>query len=88
MKRNLHKKAIPPLQVEDFMCRHCLVQPTRNDDHICGFCKAFGKTAEPKTVSRQANRLAAKLPKMLRLWCQDHNFFGLSKIEATVLKLE
>jgi hypothetical protein len=35
------------LQVEDFMCRVCNVQATRETDHVCESCKSMGKSAEP-----------------------------------------
>lgn len=41
------------LQVFDFICRRCRVQATGDNDHICGICKAMGKTSEPKTGNIQ-----------------------------------
>ena len=36
------------LQVRDFICRRCRVEPTASVDHICDLCQAIGKTAVPE----------------------------------------
>lgn len=36
------------LSADDLFCTRCGVQPTLNADHICGWCNAIGKLAEPE----------------------------------------
>lgn len=58
------------LRAEDFICRRCRVQPTREIDRVCEICKAFGKTAEPvvEIDFRDGLRLGI-------VWAKRH-FFG------------
>jgi hypothetical protein len=81
MKSNQHKITKPPLQVADFICRRCRVQPTRNDDQVCGICKAIGQSVEPETVSWQEYFLAAKLTRPLALWFSEHKTKRVQTLE-------
>lgn len=47
MKTQRQKIFKKPLRVNDFICRRCRVQATRDADHICGICKAVGMSVEP-----------------------------------------
>lgn len=73
MKMNHHKTAKPPLQVADFICRRCRVQATRNEDQVCGICKAIGQGVEPEEISWQEIFLAAELTRPFALWFAEHN---------------
>jgi len=79
MKRHQHKLIIPPLQVADFICRHCNVQATCDGDHICGICKAIGKSVEPQKASRHEAGLAAMLAKPITHWFIEHHLIVLNE---------
>jgi hypothetical protein len=83
MKRNRRKLIKPPLQVADFMCRRCRVQATRDDDRICGICKAVGKSVEPERRTTNALRreagLAAMLSNSIDKWFIEHHLISLNE---------
>lgn len=79
MKRKQHKLIKPPLQIADFMCRRCRVQATRDDDHICGICKAIGKSAEPQKAARHDRHLAARLAEPITHWFMAHHLIVLNE---------
>ncbi len=79
MKRKQHKSIKPPLQIADFMCRHCRVQATRDDDHICGICKAVAKSAEPQKAAPHEDSLAARFAKPITHWFMAHHLIVLNE---------
>jgi hypothetical protein len=81
MKRKLrpHKLTRPPLQIEDYMCRRCRVQATREADHICGLCKAFGKNVEPERAARWDLKVAVKVAESLDHWFRVHHLIGFDE---------
>lgn len=36
-----------PIGANEITCSRCGVQPTREADKVCGFCKALGKNVDP-----------------------------------------
>jgi hypothetical protein len=92
MKRKLRKYKItkPPLHVDDFMCRRCRVQATREPDRICGICRAFGKCIEPSTASfRQTDhKLAVRLAASIDHWFRAHHLIGLNDAARDSQKAE
>ena len=68
------KEAKRNLQVNDFICRRCRVQATRENDHICGICKAIGKNSEPLTesVPRLDILLSTEITRETFLWLKRH----------------
>ena len=79
---------IPPLRVADFVCSCCHVQPTCNDDHICGICKALGQSAEPdrRKAPKRGNNLTARFTKPIVHWLEEHHLIAPGEPEAIILK--
>ena len=73
------KEAKRNLQVKDFICRRCRVQATREDDHICGICKAIGKSSEPLTenVSWRDLMLSTEITREIFFGLKSRNWFEL-----------
>lgn len=89
MKETVQQKtrSKPPLQVADFICLRCRVQATCDEDHICGICKAFGKSVEPPTrnTSRRKGNLAA-LAMPIMIWLEGHHWIELNTAAAIIQK--
>lgn len=89
MKLNQQIVLKPPLQVADFICRRCRVQATRNDDHICGICKAIGMRVEPETrASRQEKNLVVMLATSIIEWLEGHHLIVLNEAAVTIVQRE
>lgn len=85
MKRSRQAKQVKRnLLVSDFICRRCRVQATREVDHICGICKAIGKSAEPLTenVSWRDIMLSTEITREAFLWLKKRK---LVRVENKIL---
>jgi hypothetical protein len=58
------------LRLNDFICRQCRVQATRDEDHICGICKAIGMKAGPgpENISWRDILLSSEISRGIFLW--------------------